>query len=136
MSERKNVVDRIAFVDDEALVLRTLSRIFESEPYEIFTFDTPSKAIMAMEQHPFCVVVSDQMMPEMDGTIFLGKVRERWPDTVRILMTGYVDPDTVIKAINQGSVFRFVSKPWKIRELRRIVKDAVDQYASSMNTVC
>lgn len=128
MSERKNLVERIAFVDDEEIVLATLSRIFENEPYEVFTFDTPSKAIMAMEQHPFCVVMSDQMMPEMDGTAFLGEVRERWPDTVRILMTGYAETDTVIKAINQGSVFRFVSKPWEIRELRQIVKDAVHQY--------
>ena len=128
MSERKNVVDRIAFVDDEEIVLGTLSRIFESEPYEVLTFDTPSRAIMAMEHHPFSVVVSDQMMPEMDGTAFLAQVRERWPDTVRILMTGYAETETVIKAINEGSVFRFVSKPWEIRELRQIVKDAVDQY--------
>jgi response regulator RpfG family c-di-GMP phosphodiesterase len=128
MSERKNVVERIAFVDDEEFVLNTLSRVFEKEPYEVYTFDTPSKAIEAMERHPFCVVVSDQMMPEMDGTEFLARVRERWPDTVRILMTGYAETETVIKAINQGSVFRFVSKPWEIRELKKIVKDAMDQY--------
>jgi putative two-component system response regulator len=128
MSERRNVTERIAFVDDEELVLGTLSRIFENEPYEVYTFDAPSKAIEAMEQHSFCVVVSDQMMPEMDGTEFLGQVRGRWPDTVRILMTGYAETETVIKAINQGSVFRFVSKPWEIRELRQIVRDAFDQY--------
>ncbi len=128
MSGRKNVAERIAFVDDEDLVLGTLSRIFENEPYEVYTFDTPSKALEAMEQHPFCVVVSDQMMPEMDGTEFLAHVRERWPDTVRILMTGYTETETVIRAINQGSVFRFVSKPWEIRELKKIVKDARDQY--------
>ena len=128
MSEKKNVVERVAFVDDEEIVLGTLFRIFEKEPYEVFTFDTPSRAIMAMELQPFSVVVSDQMMPEMDGTAFLAQVRERWPDTVRILMTGYAETETVIKAINEGSVFRFVSKPWEIRELRQIVKDAVDQY--------
>ena len=122
------MLERIAFVDDEELVLGTLIRIFEREPYEIFTFDTPLKAIEEMEKHPFCVVVSDQMMPEMDGTTFLGQVRERWPDTVRILMTGYAETETVIKAINQGSVFRFVSKPWEIRELKQTVKDAVGHY--------
>ena len=120
--------ERIAFVDDEELVLGTLSRIFEREPYEVLTFDTPSKAIKEMEKHPFCVVVSDQMMPEMDGTAFLGEVRERWPDTVRILMTGYAETDTVIKAINQGAVFRFVTKPWEILELKQTVKDAIGQY--------
>jgi DNA-binding NtrC family response regulator len=72
MSESVNMTKRIAFVDDEEIVLGTLSRIFENEPYEVFTFDSPSKAILAMEEHPFCVVVSDQMMPEMDGTNFLG----------------------------------------------------------------
>jgi len=128
MTEREHVTERIAFVDDEELVLGTLSHIFEKEPYEVFTFDTPSRAIMAMEHQPFSVVVSDQMMPEMDGTVFLAQVRERWPTTVRILMTGYAETETVIRAINQGSVFRFVSKPWEIRELRQIVKDAVHQY--------
>ncbi len=128
MSESVNVAGRIAFVDDEEIVLGTLSRIFENEPYEVFTFDTPSEAILAMEEEPFWVVVSDQMMPEMDGTDFLAQVRERWPDTVRILMTGYAETDTVIRAINQGSVFRFVSKPWETRELIKIVHDAMDQY--------
>ena len=122
------MAERIAFVDDEDLVLGTLSQIFENEPYEVYTFDAPSKAVEAMEKHPFCLVVSDQMMPEMDGTEFLAKVRERWPDTIRILMTGYAETETVIRAINQGSVFRFVSKPWGIRELKQIVKDAIDQY--------
>jgi len=128
MAESVDVVERIAFVDDEEIVLGTLSRIFENEPYEVFTFDTPSKAILAMEEQPFWVVVSDQMMPEMDGTDFLAQVRDRWPDTVRILMTGYAETDTVIRAINQGSVFRFVSKPWETRELIQIVHDAMDQY--------
>ena len=122
------MTERIAFVDDEKIVLGTLRRIFEKGPYEIFTFESPSKAIAVMEQHPFSVVVSDQMMPEMDGTTFLGQVRERWPDTVRILMTGYAETDTVIRAINQGSVFRFITKPWEIRELRQIVDDAAAHY--------
>ena len=98
------------------------------KPFEVFTFDKPSEAIKAMEKTPFCVVVSDQMMPEMDGTVFLAQVREKWPDTVRILMTGYAETDTVIRAINQGSVFRFVSKPWETLELKKIVNDAIEQY--------
>lgn len=122
------MADRIAFVDDEELVLGTLSRIFEDEPYEVFTFDTPSKAIREMENQIFSVVVSDQMMPEMEGTTFLQQVRDRWPDTVRILMTGYAETDTVIRAINQGNVFRFVTKPWETQELKQIVADAVGQY--------
>lgn len=128
MREGVKLAERIAFVDDEEPILGTLLRIFEKEPYEVFTFDTPSKAIREMSQRPFCVVVSDQMMPEMDGTTFLGEVRERWPDTVRILMTGYAETETVIKAINQGSVFRFVTKPWEISELKQIVMDAVSQH--------
>ncbi|EFK09356.1 response regulator receiver domain protein, partial [delta proteobacterium NaphS2] len=122
------MTDRVAFVDDERIVLGTLARIFEPEPFEVFTFDKPSEAIKAMAQAPFCVVVSDQMMPEMDGTAFLAQVREKWPDTVRILMTGYAETDTVIRAINQGSVFRFVSKPWETLELKKIVNDALEQY--------
>ena len=122
------MTERVAFVDDEKIVLGTLARIFAPEPFEVFTFDKPSEAIKAMEQTPFCVVVSDQMMPEMDGTVFLAQVREKWPDTVRILMTGYAETDTVIRAINQGSVFRFVSKPWETLELKKIVNDALEQY--------
>lgn len=71
------MADRIAFVDDEEHVLGVLSQIFEKEPYEVHMFDSPSKAFEALEQQPFCVVVSDQMMPEMDGTEFLAQVRER-----------------------------------------------------------
>ncbi len=119
---------RIAFVDDEAVVLKMLRRIFENDPFDVFTFEKPSLAMAAMEEEPFCVVVSDQMMPEMDGTDFLAQVRSRWPDTVRILMTGYVETETVIRAINEGSVFRFVGKPWENPELKKIVNDAMDQH--------
>ena len=122
------MVERIAFVDDDELVLGALRQIFEDEPYEIHTFDTPRKAIKEMERNDFCVVASDQLMPEMDGTTFLRDVHERWPDTVRILMTGYVETDIMIKAINHGSVFRFVTKPWEISDLKLSVKDAIAQY--------
>lgn len=82
----------------------------------------PIKALEKLKETQFSVVVSDQRMLEMDGTVFLEKVREKWPDTIRIILTGFADYEAAVDAINRGSVYRFSSKPWVDEELLVTIK--------------
>ncbi len=119
---------KILFVDDEKDILKSLLRLFMDEPYEMVTFDTPFDALDEMETTEFAAVISDQRMPQMEGTEFLQKVREKWPDTVRIILTGYADLDAAVDAINKGNVYSFIHKPWDESTLLQTVKNAVDRY--------
>ena len=84
----------IMFVDDSISVLESLKWIFMDEPYHIFLFDSPLKALKAIDSKEFSVVVADQSMPEMTGIEFLKKVKQRSPDTVGMIMPGFVEPET------------------------------------------
>ena len=119
---------KILFLDDEPYILNALNRLFIDEPYEIMTFESPLKALEKMGEEEVAVVVSDHEMPEMKGTAFLEKVRDRWPDTIRIILTGYANFENSISAINQGNVYRFISKPWDNNELKMTIKNAINHY--------
>ena len=118
----------IMFVDDSVGVLEALKWMFVDEPYRFFAFENPIEALRKMEEIEFAVVVADQRMPEMEGTIFLEKIKENWPDTVRIIITAHADLDIALDAINRGNVYRFIFKPWDERELKLAVKSAVNYY--------
>ncbi|MBU0988489.1 MAG: HD domain-containing protein [Proteobacteria bacterium] len=122
------MAESIVFVDDEISVLKALKRLLIDEPYEILIFNSPLEALKKIEKTPPAVVISDQCMPEMEGTRFLKKVRDISPETVRIILTGYADAEAAIDAINQGSVFRFVSKPWEDDMLKLTIRQAVEHY--------
>lgn len=126
------MAERIVFVDDEMSVLKSLNRLFMDEPYEIFVFSSPSEALEKIEKILPAAVISDQRMPEMNGTTLLRKVKEISPDTVRIILTGYADTPAAIASINEGSVFKFVNKPWDDNELKLTIKHAVEHYQLSM----
>ncbi len=120
--------ERILFVDDEPNVLSSYKRNLA------FTFDveTALGGEAAIEkirsQKPFAVVVSDLRMPEMDGVEFLGHVRSLSPDTVRMMLTGYADLDAAMAAVNQGSVFRFLTKPCDEADLADAIRAGLEQY--------
>ncbi len=116
------------FVDDEVSVLEALKWVFKDEPYRFFAFNNPIDALKKMEETEFAVVIADQLMPEMEGTIFFEKIKQKWPETIRIMITGHVDLDIVLDAINLGNVYRFIFKPWNERELKLTVKSAVSYY--------
>lgn len=122
------MVNKIMFVDDEKGILQALRRFFLDEPYEILVSDSPLKALEMLENNEVAVVVSDQRMPVMEGTEFLEKVRERWPNTVRIILTAYADLEAAKGAINRGNVYRFINKPWDDVDLKTAVKNAIDLY--------
>jgi len=119
----------ILCVDDEANVLRSLKRLFLDEDYEIVTAESGSEGLAILQQRqPVQVVISDYRMPEMDGVDFLRQVHERWPETVRIVLSGYADTAAVVSAINEGQIYKFIPKPWNDEELKVTIAKAVERY--------
>jgi len=120
---------RILCVDDEQNVLRSLTRIFLDDPYEILTAPSGAEGLLILNQSGTVpVVISDYRMPGMNGVEFLTEVRKRWPETVRIVLSGYADTGAIVSAINEGQIYRFVSKPWNDDELRITVANALERY--------
>lgn len=114
----------VLFVDDEERILRTLNILFRPLCRVLVTTD-PQEALRLVEEQRIDVVVSDQRMPQMLGAELLASVRERSPDTVRILLTGYSDLDAAIDAVNDGGIWRYVNKPWTVDGIQKTVREAV-----------
>ena len=120
---------RILCIDDEQNVLRSLTRLFLDDPYEILTAPSAAEGLLILAQSGTVpVVISDYRMPGMNGVEFLGEVRKRWPDTVRIVLSGYADTGAIVSAINEGQIYRFVAKPLNDDELRVTVANALERY--------
>jgi len=117
----------VLLVDDEANILKSLRRVLLREEYEVHTASSGQEGLRVMKAHPMDLVVSDQMMPGMTGVAFLQQVRERWPDTVRIMLTGRGEIDTVIAAINDVGVYRFLTKPIENEDFRMTIRSALRQ---------
>ena len=120
---------KILCVDDERNVLRALERIFLDDDYEIILAGSGDEGLKIMEEEgPFQVVVSDYRMPVMNGVEFLKAVYERWPETVRIVLSGYADAGAIVAAINEGHIYRFIPKPWNDDELRVTIQNCLERY--------
>ena len=118
---------KILIVDDEQDVLDIMQRFLEMEHYAIFSANSAEEALGVLAEEVIDVVISDEWMSGMSGTKFLGVVRREYPDTVRILLTGHADLDTAIRAINDGEIYRFFTKPCNFGELIVILKQAIQQ---------
>lgn len=116
----------LLLVDDEPNILSSLKRIFRNEPYRVITAGGGEEGLELLEQESVDLVISDARMPGMDGASFLAEVQRRWPERLRILLTGYADIGTTVKAINEGRIYRYISKPWDDMELRLIVRQALE----------
>ncbi len=124
MSEVKR---RVLIVDDEENVCNALRRSLRREGYELHFGHEPREGLELLGQFPFDLVISDHLMPNMTGLEFLKLVRDRYPDTVRMMLTGHADMQTAIDAINQGQIYRFLSKPWDDTELKVTMYLAFEQ---------
>ncbi|GAO05557.1 cyclic di-GMP phosphodiesterase response regulator RpfG [Anaeromyxobacter sp. PSR-1] len=118
--------DRVFIVDDDELILKALSRVLELSGYETRCFLRPADALEAIEADAPVVVISDYMMPSMDGVAFLKAARARFPAAVRILCTAAEDFRVALQAVNAGEVFRIISKPWHQQELLTTVSQAAE----------
>lgn len=117
----------LLFVDDEPNILKALRRLFRGNEYVIHMAEGGEEGLKILSEHPIDLVISDMRMPYMDGTEFLTQVAERWPDTIRILLTGFADLESTIAAINKGKIFCYCSKPWEDNELKFTVNNAIEQ---------
>ncbi|MDR3556897.1 MAG: response regulator [Syntrophobacteraceae bacterium] len=118
---------RILLIDDELQVVEALKRGLRKEPYEVVSAGSPTQALEILSSQSFDVVVSDEMMPGMSGSELLGVVCDRYPETIRIMLTGHPDLDTALRAINRGHIYRFLIKPCSAVELGVTIKQALQQ---------
>ncbi len=116
---------RILFIDDEDLVLNSLKRALRNEAFETFFTSEPEQAFRLVKEQSIDIVVSDQSMPNMSGTEFLGILRRLHEHVIRVMLTGQSDRDTTINAINEGHVDRFLDKPWDNEKLRAVLTELV-----------
>ncbi|MFZ2852747.1 MAG: ATPase, T2SS/T4P/T4SS family [Rhodocyclaceae bacterium] len=119
---------RILIVDDEPGILKALTRTFRSEAYEVLTAGDSKEALERLTEAPVHVVISDYMMPGMNGAELLKEVKHRHPDTLRIMLTGHADTGAVMGAVNEGAVYKFILKPWNDDDLRVTVALALEQF--------
>ncbi len=114
----------LLLVDDEENVLRSLVRLFRRDGYRILAAGNVRDAFDLLATNDVQVILSDQRMSDMSGTEFLGRVKMLYPDTVRMVLSGYTDLATVTDAINRGAIYRFLTKPWNDDELREHIRQA------------
>ena len=117
----------LLIVDDEEEVTKSLKRIFRKQ-YNVRSATSAEEGLDIMDEVTVHVVISDQRMPGMKGTEFFKEVKDRHPKAVRMILTGYSDLDAVVNAINEGQVYRYITKPWEPDQLNAIVKDSFDRY--------
>jgi DNA-binding NtrC family response regulator len=122
----KNILIRIAIIDDEPLVLRNLQRKISKSDFQVETFQNPRKAIYRMKIAPFDIILTDLRMPEMDGMQFLEKIKGSYPKTEVIIITGYASIENAVEAVKQGA-FYYIEKPFTPEQVLLILNRAVDK---------
>lgn len=127
-SEPASPGNSLLLVDDEPSILSSLRRLLRREGYTLYAATGGAEGLDILAAHPVGVVISDARMPGMSGAEFLGRVNEMYPDTVRIMLSGYTDLQAVTLAVNRGELFRFLTKPWDDQELLSTVREAFRHY--------
>ena len=128
----ESVRPKILIVDDEEAILETMTFTF-MDLYEVLTTPDPTAALQIMaDNDPIAVVITDQRMPGMTGVELLREIYDRYPDTVRIILTGFADSEATIKAINDGHIYGYINKPWEPNELKAIVRRGAELHALSL----
>ncbi|MGE8144884.1 HD domain-containing phosphohydrolase [Pseudomonas frederiksbergensis] len=121
---------KVLLVDDEESILSSLRRLLRGQPYDVLLATSGAQALEIMAQQPIDLVMSDARMPNMDGATLLAHIHQLYPTTTRILLTGYADLPTIIKAINDGQIHRYISKPWNDEELLLTLRQALEHHHS------
>ncbi len=118
---------KVLIVDDEPEVIDVMRRFLQMEQYDVLTAASGEDALGILAEEVIDVVISDEWMSGMSGSKFLGVVRREYPDTIRILLTGHADLETAIRAINDGEIYRFFTKPCNFGELTVTLRQAIQQ---------
>jgi DNA-binding NtrC family response regulator len=118
----------VLVVDDEPMVATALRSYLElATDYRVLTFNDPGQALAAVASEPVSVLLSDFMMPGMDGITFLKQAREHRPHATRILLTGYADKENAIRAINEAGLYYYMEKPWSNQHLGMVIRNAIER---------
>lgn len=125
----------ILLVDDEENIVASLTRLLRRDGYHILHANRGKEGLALLEQHEVGVIISDQRMPEMTGTEFLSRVKDLYPDTVRIVLSGYTELNSITDAINRGAVYKFLTKPWEDDLLRANVEEAFQRHEMRIENV-
>ena len=117
----------LLLVDDEESILSALKRVFRRDGYQVITATSGALGLEALTRQPVDVILSDQRMPGMTGIEFLREARRLYPHTLRMTLSGYTDLQSIIEAVNEGAVYKFLTKPWDDELLRSHVAHAFEQ---------
>lgn len=129
-SDEMRVTDAgVLFVDDEPNVLSSLRRLFRREGYRLFFTQDTDEALRLLDEESIDLVVSDHRMPGTTGIEFLKVVRQRHPEVMRVVLSGYTDIEAIVAAINEGQIYRFISKPWNDEELKITIRRCLETQA-------
>ncbi len=119
----------LLFVDDEENILKSLTRVFLNDGYKILTATSGTEGLYMLENNGSVnLVMSDYNMPRMKGTEFLRTVKEKYPEIIRIMLTGHSNISVVMEAVNEGAVYKFINKPWNADDLKLNIRLALEQY--------
>ncbi|MFN7505762.1 MAG: response regulator, partial [Limnobacter sp.] len=118
----------LLLVDDEENVLNALVRVLRRDGYTLYTAKSVNQAFEILANNPIEVVLSDQRMPEKNGTVFLSEVKRSYPNTVRLMLSGYTEVGAVTEAINEGAIYKFLTKPWDDGQLRANIREAFHRF--------
>jgi len=126
-SSRDDGKQTLLLVDDEINLLSALKRALRGQGYRILTAESAKAAFEVLAQNAVQVILSDSRMPEMNGVEFFERVKDLYPDTIRIMLSGYTELKAVTDAVNRGAVYKFLTKPWEDDPLREEIRDAFRQ---------
>ena len=119
---------KLLIVDDEENIVRALNRLFRRDGYQLFLANSGQQGLDILKENNIGVIISDQRMPEMTGVEFLSQAKLLHPDSIRIVLSGYTDLKSITDAINEGSIYKFLTKPWDDDLLRENVTEAFERY--------
>ena len=118
----------ILLVDDEEMVLTSIKSFLTLETnYRVLTYTSPLKALEELDRWQVDLVISDYLMPDLDGITFLARMKAKYPHAPRILLTGYADKENAIKAINDVGLYQYIEKPWNNEDLHLIIRNGLEK---------
>ena len=127
ISTQEIVSNNLLIIDDEVQITQSLQRLFRRK-YNVYIANNGKDAYDILLKTDINVIISDQRMPEMTGIQFFTKIKDEFPNAIRLILTAYTDVEEIISAINDGNIFRYIKKPWNPIEIEAIVKESFDKY--------
>lgn len=122
------MLHNLLLVDDEESVISSLKRAFMDQDFQIYSANSGAEGLSILAREPIQVIVSDEKMPGMSGAEFLAQVRTLYPDTIRFMLTGQASMESAMKAINEGEIYRFFTKPWDNLQLVFAIRSAFEKF--------